>query len=162
MAPGTMRTPILASLAALALAGCVADTDSAEQRANHHDDVEDDIDLDECKIEGARIGVVGEFVTVGSTIINFEGWEPKPDSPGEVLGFTVSTNAHYDLHFKVKAGTEVYEGTGTSWTHPGGPGANAISHIDFCEQPDCDPWDPDGDGEPEGPDEDDGPAPEVD
>jgi hypothetical protein len=137
-----MRTPLPAVLLATAtfLAGCIDDTSSSQQR----DDV-DSPDDDHCKIEGSEVGRVGATVeaAAGGTV-TFLDWIPKPGSPGEYVGFVLSSDASA-ISYLVKAGTARYHSTGTSWLHPDGDRGHAISNVDFCD-PDP-PCDDDGDGE---------------
>ena len=142
-----MRTTIWMSLsAALLLGGCAADSDASQAlgvRGGEGDE--------ECKIEGSDIGRVGASVTVGGETITFDSWEPRAGSPGEYIGFTISSTRE---HYKVKAATDVYLGYGDSWTHPYGDDGHAISNVDFCDEPpeECD-YDA-GVPEPEDPDPD--------
>jgi hypothetical protein len=133
---------------ALAVAGCVSESTGSTTQS---DEVDDDYEC-ECKIEGSLIGQVGARVHVGDTLVVFEEWIPKADSPGEHVGFVLSANAA-DVSYVVKASTESYPATGTSWAHPDGPYAHGISNVDFCEDDD-----PPDDEEPP-PDED---IPDID
>jgi hypothetical protein len=142
-----MRITVPATLvtAALAASGCVG-FGQTEQR----DDVY--LDRDECKVEGSDIGRVGATAQVGSLTVRFEEWIPKLDSPGEYVGFRLSSNAG-SLTYLVKTGGEHHTATGTSWVHPGGnqgPGVPGISHVDFCES-ECVDEDDDGGGYDETP-----------
>ncbi len=139
-----MRSPLLLSL--LLAAGCAADTDSDQQLSEHGQG--EDEECGECKIEGASIGEDGTFVHVDGERIVFESWTPKEGSPGEFVGFTLSANAG-GLSYVVKAGTETFVGSGTSWSHPAGdsgPTAHGISNVDLC--PPDDGGGDDGDDEP--------------
>lgn len=135
------------SLAGLLASGCILGTDATEQREDVEgeegdegdDDDDEGGDRDDCKVEGSAIGQVGASVTVGGTTVVFEAWEPKLDSPGEYVGFTLSTGA---MHYVVKTGGELHEASGATWSHPNGyegPDVPGISNVDFCDPPpdDC-------------------------
>jgi hypothetical protein len=128
-----MRTTIWFSLSAALLFGaCTADSDASQSALGHPGDE------DECKIEGSDIGRVGAHViTPGGDTITFDSWVPRAGSPGEYIGFTISSTS---AHYKVKAATDVYLGYGESWTHPYGDDGHAISNVDFCDEPpeECD------------------------
>lgn len=144
-----MRSPLLLSVSLLLAAGCAVDTESDLQLAEHGEDEEEC----ECKIEGSAIGVVGTIVHVGGDIVVFESWTPKADSPGEYVGFTLSANAA-GLDYLVKAGTDVFAASGTSWSHPDGSSGsevNAISNVDLCPPDDEGGDDDDGGGEEDPP-----------
>jgi hypothetical protein len=137
-----MRTKVSLSLAffaaAVLAAGCTAADDDLGSKSDDvdqpGDDDDDDDDECECKIEGAAIGVVGYVVHVDGETYVFEDWIPKPDSPGEFVGFVLSENAG-SLSYVVKAGTNSYPGSGVEWMHPAGednPDANGISNVDLC------------------------------
>ena len=134
-----MRTPLLLSL--LFAAGCAADTDSDQQLSEHGQGSGSDEACGACKIEGPSIGEDGTFVHVDGERIVFESWTPKAGSPDEFVGFTLSPNAA-GLSYLVKAGTEVFVGSGTSWSHPAGdsgPAAHGISNVDLCPPDDEEP-----------------------
>jgi hypothetical protein len=139
-----MRAVLFA--AAVAAAGCIGDSTASIEQA----DEVDEVDECECKIEGSLIGQVGARVHVGGELVVFEEWIPKADSPGEYVGFVLSADASY----VVKAGTDTYPASGTSWAHPDGPYAHGISNVDFCEDDDYPP-----DDEEPPPDED---VPDID
>lgn len=127
-----MRLPLLLSALSFSLLTACTGAESGDlsQRNEGHGGDEDC----ECKIEGEAIGRVGAYVNIGGEIYSFESWQPKPGSAGEYIGFTLSANAA-SAEYVVKAATESYAGSGTSWTHPDGDGAHAISNVDFCEDP---------------------------
>ena len=130
-----IRSIVACSLFGILAAACVSDTDATQQRGDVRGEGGDD---DECKIEGAQIGQVGASVTVGDTTIVFESWVAKADSPGEYVGFTLSTG---NVHYVVKAGTERFASSGATWSNPygdEGPDAQGISNVDFCDPPPCD------------------------
>jgi hypothetical protein len=138
-----MRSHLTTCLFTLTLvSGC---TDSGTDDVSQRNDVDEE--ECECKIEGNDIGRVGAAVKPpGHTTIRFQSWIEKPGSPGEYIGFTLWGD-YAGATYVVKAGTSTYEVSGaSSWTHPGGPGANAISNVDFC--PDDYPDDGGGDDEP--------------
>ncbi|PIQ62061.1 MAG: hypothetical protein COV99_07280, partial [Bacteroidetes bacterium CG12_big_fil_rev_8_21_14_0_65_60_17] len=57
----------------------------------------------------------------------------KGDSPGEYVGFTLDNSVD---NVTVKAGTDTFTFSGSSWTHPNGtsgPTVSAISNINFCD-----------------------------
>jgi hypothetical protein len=141
-----MRKTFVTVALSFGLFGCVdGDGSGVSARNGEHDDEECG-----CKIEGSAIGRVGSYVRVGGELIVFEAWTPKPGSPGEYLGFELSANAA-GVDYVVKAATSSYAGSGTSWSHPDGDDAHAISNVDFCdEDPPEDPPPPphDDDGPP--------------
>ena len=87
---------------------------------------------DECKLEGNLIGVEGATVEVNGTTVTFSNWVQKDGEPNEYVGFDIDKS---NLMFTVKAGNQVFSGSGDSWSNPNGTGGNmvmAISNIDFC------------------------------
>lgn len=147
-----MRVHVLRSAALLLAApftiGCLGDgamEDSSAARAGRGDD--DDVGGECAKIEDGDIGVIGIEIDVGNTSVRIDTWTPKVGEPDEYVGFSFSTSGGR-VSYRVKAGGEVYTGEGTAWSHPNGdqgPGASAISHIEFCED---DPaGDPSGGGD---------------
>ena len=88
--------------------------------------------FEECKLEGAGIGVNGSTVLVNGVTVTFSNWVEKQDSPGEYVGFDIDVPG---LVYSIKANGEIYTGSGTSWMNPNGDSgsqASAISNIDFC------------------------------
>ena len=97
------------------------------------DDCAPNEQIGECKIEGDLIGVEGAQLIVNGQLVTFTNWVAKDGEPDEFVGFDIDVEG---LTFYVKAGTQVYPVTGTSWLHPNGTGsdARAISNVDFrCE-----------------------------
>jgi len=87
---------------------------------------------DECKLEGALIGVEGATIEVNGQTVTFSNWVQKDGEPNEYIGFDIDTPG---LMFTVKAGRQIFGAEGTSWSNPFGTGGNtvkAISNIDFC------------------------------
>jgi hypothetical protein len=130
-------------LAAGLLGACVSGSSSLEQRDDVHGG-------EACKLEGAGIGQVGATATVHGTTVTFLSWTPKADSPGEYVGFTLSPEGA-SMDYVVKAGTELYAGSGYEWIHPegdSGPAAHGISNVDFCDDEPCDDYPDAGAGAP--------------
>jgi hypothetical protein len=155
-----VRVSSLLFCAGAVLAGCAAEsTDIHRSAANANAD----LDLSGCvKIEGSDIGrlitlEVPDADGEGTVSITFTGWITKDGEPNEYIGFTLDGNAS----FFVKAGTEIFEGSGDSFANPYGTGGSAvkgISYVAICDgegdeppppPPDCDHND-DGDTTDEG------------
>ena len=92
------------------------------------DDCAPTTDIAECKIEGDLIGQEGAQVVVDGQLVTFSNWVLKDGETDEWVGFDIDVDG---LTFYVKAGTQVYEGTGTSWLHPDGLTGMGISNVDF-------------------------------
>ncbi|MBA3397645.1 MAG: hypothetical protein H0T89_33790 [Deltaproteobacteria bacterium] len=144
-----MRTTFLSTIAALSLtAGCsMTDSSSIESEGNRTHPTEEC----GCKIEGAGLGKEGIYVRMGGVIATFGEWVPKPGSNNEYIGFTLFVDNAPSVGYVVKAGTKTYPSHVLNFMHPGGAGANAISHVDLCDDclgGDCGPdstcQDPDG------------------
>jgi hypothetical protein len=85
------------------------------------------------KIEGSDIGLLPQTISVGGVSVTLTGWTAKDGSPGEYVGFALTSAGTFS--FTVKAGTSTFGGSGTSWVNPNGTsGKNAkgISNITFC------------------------------
>ncbi len=145
----SMRITFLATIAALSLtAGCsLTDSSSIESEGNRTHPTEEC----GCKIEGPGLGTEGIYVRMGGVIATLGEWVPKTGSAGEYVGFTLFVDNAPSVGYVVKAGTQTYPSHVLSFMHPGGAGANAISHVDLCDDclgGDCGPdstcQDPDG------------------
>jgi hypothetical protein len=88
----------------------------------------------ECqKVESGDLKVGLELTLAGVTL-RVAALQPKADSPGELVGFTVVASGR-GLSYLVKAGGDAFCGSASEWTNPNGtsgPKASAISHVDFC------------------------------
>jgi hypothetical protein len=107
-------------------------------------------DRDDCKIEDGDLGRTDLALELGQARVRVSSWEEKADSPGEYVGFALEVEGEA-VTFRVKAGGEVHDGSGTSWSHPNGNAGSsvpAISHIDLCDNvvPGGGDGDDDGDG----------------
>ena len=118
---------------AILLSGCVAglgDTDSS---------VEGGEVTEGCKIEGSQIGREGVVLTHKSRSVTFRNWIPKTGSKGEFVGFTLQLAGSDSISYEVKASTDVYPSTATTWISPSGPSGGSsspgISNVALC---DCD------------------------
>jgi hypothetical protein len=80
------------------------------------------------RIEGDEIGADDLVVTVGGVDVAIAAWTPKEGEEGEYVGFELDAG----LAFAVKTGGETHHGAGTSFTHPAGADAPAISNVTFC------------------------------
>jgi len=86
------------------------------------------------KFEGGAIGQEELSGGEGEHQVEFSGWTQKEDSPGDYVGFTLTSSID---EFFVKAGGEIHTGSGDSWTHPNGttgPEAPGISFVAFCDE----------------------------
>lgn len=84
------------------------------------------------KIEGGDIGKVPQTLTFSGLSVTINSWRAKDDG-GDYIGFSFSSSGA--VAYAVKAGTETFASTGTTWVHPagtGGPAAKGISNITFC------------------------------
>jgi hypothetical protein len=118
---------------AILLSGCVAgfgDTDSS---------VEGQELAEGCKIEGSQIGREGVVLTHKSRTVTFRNWIGKTGSQGEYVGFTLELGGTSSISYNVKASTNVYPATATTWISPYGTGGGStspgISNVALC---DCD------------------------
>lgn len=84
------------------------------------------------KIEGNEIGVEGESLQVGTTIVTFHDWVLKAGQSDEYHGFAWDQTGTVDI--RVKAGNQTYIASGGSWMHPEADTANAaaISNVEVC------------------------------
>lgn len=85
------------------------------------------------KVEAGDLQV-GLKLTLAGVTVRVSALQPKTDSPGELVGFTVVTSGR-GLSYLVKAGGDAFCGTSSEWRNPhgtSGPQASAISHVDFC------------------------------
>jgi hypothetical protein len=115
-------------------------------------------DGEDCKIEGPKMGQPGATIDLGTSLVTFDSWVAKANDASEYVGFTISVEGA-PVDYVVKAGTDLYASSDTSWVHPAGTAgskANAISNVDFCEDDDGDDDDDDGDdgGDGDGGDDD--------
>lgn len=126
-----MRSIVVGTIAVTTLtAGCLSLSDS---QSGVEGESTETSNLEECKIEGSQIGREGVALQLGATRVTFHDWIAKPDSEGEYVGFSISIDGDPYEHFLVKAGTKKYIVDSTSWMHPDGARAHAISNVDFCE-----------------------------
>jgi hypothetical protein len=125
---------------AILLGGCIpgfGDADSTVEGEEGEEEEDGDIDRDDCKIEGEKIGQEGVVLALGSRSVTFSGWVGKADSPGEYVGFTISVTNDSAVSYVVKAGGERHPSSATTWLHPagadGGADAPGISNVDMCD-----------------------------
>jgi hypothetical protein len=130
-----------AHLCALILVSACAPSTNESDRALESE--EGDVDSDECKLEDDAIGVEKMVIDLGSKSVRVHDWVGKTGSPGEYVGFSLTTGGA-SIAYRVKASGEVYPSSELTWMHPngadGGSQSPGISNIDFCDE--CD--DPDG------------------
>ena len=134
------KTFLVFSLASAA--ACSPGSSESESKRNLEEQA--DAVNDCCKIEGGEIGQEDVLVRLGTRYVLVHSWIPKTDSPGEYVGFSITTSSGTALDYVVKSGGERHPSSAGTWMHPNGPGGGSmspgISHVDFCES--CD--DPDG------------------
>jgi hypothetical protein len=129
---------------AIFLGGCIGlgDTDSTVKGGNGDGDGDGGSgDGDGCKIEGSQIGEGGVVIYLGSKTVTFDNWIGKSGASGEFVGFSLTLSGGDSVSYVVKAGTERFPGTATTWMHPAGEGGSAakgISNVDMCDDPDAD------------------------
>jgi hypothetical protein len=133
-----MRNLLVAG--AMVLAGCGLSSES-ESRVGQNVEYF-------CKIEGSAIGHDGFVLTLGSKAVRFSDWVLKDGAQTEYVGFSISIAGASSADYVVKAATELFPSSASTWLHPAGPAANAISNVDFCGE--CE------DGSCDGGDDDDG------
>jgi hypothetical protein len=141
-----MRILSLGLFAVLSV-GCVSMTDSDSESSASENGGGDSGgtsvcsgDRDACKIEGSQIGVEGLELVLDHGTVTFHDWVPKPDSPGEYIGFSLTFEGMSAARYVVKSGTGRYPSTSTTWLHPGDD-CKGISNVDFGDD------DPDGGGD---------------
>lgn len=106
--------------------GCAIESSSSEQEV--------EITADGCvKIEGSEIG---QQITIevpdgsgGTVSVTFVGWTQKDGEPNEFVGFTLDA----DAMFTVKAGQDIFAGSGFSFMNPFGTGGRLVKGISFVE-----------------------------
>ncbi len=125
-----MKLASLFLCAGALVAGCASESSTSEQPVTQPD-------LAGCvKIEGSDIG---RLITLqvpaadgnGTVSITFTGWINKDGENNEYVGFDLDLEAT----FFVKSGTEIVEGSGTSFRNPNGTGGStvkAISYVAIC------------------------------
>lgn len=88
-----------------------------------------------CRVEGARLGVVGLRVQAGPTIVTFTAWQRDPQHPADYVGFTLDAAAA-GLRYEVTTDHDQYVSEGLTWNIPTGradrPGTESITRVDFC------------------------------
>jgi hypothetical protein len=133
---------------ALCLSGCIAMLGDSTAKVEG----DESFDTDECKIEDSQIGQEGYVMRLGERRVTFQDWVSKPGEANEYMGFSLVIDGTSSVGYIVKAGGERYPSRATTWSHPQGLTANAISHVDVCEEcsdGSCDGGD-DGDGDGDG------------
>jgi hypothetical protein len=98
------------------------------------------------KIEGSDIGKAPQLLSFSGMNLTIDSWRAKDDG-GDFVGFSFTASGN--VAYAVKAGTETFASSGTTWVHPkgtGGPAAKGISNITFCPN-----GGDGGSGVPEGP-----------
>jgi hypothetical protein len=120
----------LLCLASLTLTACFANLGGSESNVEG----DERFDTDECKIEGEQIGQDGYVMRLGDRRVTFSDWVEKPGEANEYMGFSLTITGASSVGYIVKAGTERYPSSATTWSHPQGLEANAISNVDVCEE----------------------------
>jgi hypothetical protein len=84
------------------------------------------------KIDSEDVGIDDVSVTVGDDVaVTVDSWIAKDDEENEYAGLSWTPSVPYT----VKAGNEVFDGEGSSWTNPAGtsgPAVHGISYVVFC------------------------------
>ncbi len=158
----TFTHALALTLAGILSTGCVTeafDSDESASEASGDEPGDDrEYDRDDCKIEGAQIGVVGLELRLGDVTVVFDSWTAKAGEPNEFMGFSFHTTGR-SVGYVVKAGGDRYHSTDESWVHPDGTQGpvSAISNVDFCEECEepggCEPGDPNDPDDPDDPDD---------
>jgi hypothetical protein len=113
----------------ICLSGCTAILGDASSNVEG----DEDFDTDECKIEGEQIGQEGYVMRLGDRRVTFQDWVTKGEA-NEYMGFSLVISGDDSVNYVVKAGTQRYPSSATTWSHPQGLAANAISNVDVCEE----------------------------
>jgi hypothetical protein len=123
-------------------AGCFGSSDGESRSSiNSHPDGEAG-----CKLEGAKIGDTSAKLVLGHRTVRFIEWTPKQGSPGEYVGFKIAVTGAPSVDYVVKAATQTFSSSASTWLHPDGQAGHAISNIDFCDECEdngCEPCEPD-------------------